>query len=208
MHAQILHAVILMGPTGSLGLPLAQFHFESHATAFRDALNKRWVELAGNADPSNDASPDLELFAEQHRIPLTVLRSKQTALSDYSFATVELSVAATLDDALAASHVAEPALDDAHQSLIRDAHRWRALMSSQRFKLMGSAGFDYQKIDEANDRTFANLRAIPEKEHLHFGIEVWNIHAAHNDPRYPDRFERELLTAYVDTLVARRKTPL
>lgn len=131
-------------------------------------------------------------------------------MHDYGFAICPLALSTSLEQAI-------DDFDDGHEdpadtrtqgdedatSLNQDAARWRALMSSQRFKLMGSAGFEYEKIDEAGERTFDNLRAVPDKQHLHFGIEVWNTHAAYQDPRYPDRFERELLTTYVDTLIER-----
>lgn len=74
----------------------------------------------------------------------------------------------------------------------RDAERWRAFISSQRFKMMGSSGFV-----QDNDG-----RIVPAKEHLHFGLEVWNIHPEGDDPQGQNG--RALLLAYVEELVHRR----
>ncbi|MCF8533852.1 MAG: hypothetical protein K9G48_12670 [Reyranella sp.] len=88
----------------------------------------------------------------------------------------------------------------------QDAARWRALMSSQRMHFMGSSGFDFHGMREAAGRRYftAESTAKPrDGSHLHFGMEFWDVHEAHGDPEFPDHFERSLLTAYVDALIAR-----
>ena len=106
-----------------------------------------------------------------------------------------------------ASQYCSPKFNDNLAAIERDAARWRALMASQRFHFLGSSGFQFDKIDEAGDRKFANLQPRAESEHLHFGIEMWNIHSARNNPDFSDRFERDLLTHYVDTIIARSAEP-
>ncbi|WP_319798279.1 hypothetical protein [Nitrobacter sp.] len=72
-----------------------------------------------------------------------------------------------------------------------DAERWRALISSQRFKMMGSSGF----------RRDNDGRVVAASEHLHFGLEVWNIHPEGDDPQ--GKAGRELLITYVEEIVRR-----
>ena len=49
----------------------------------------------------------------------------------------------------------------------RDAERWRALMSSARIRVMGTAGFDeHGKPREGNGG------------YLHMGVEFWTMHDA------------------------------
>lgn len=91
-----------------------------------------------------------------------------------------------------------------------DAERWRAFMSSQRFHLMGTSGFVYDRVDRVDPDDKSNSlkdripRARPEGQML-IGMEFWNEHPAHNDPRYPDTFERLFLVAYVDEIIRRSK---
>ncbi len=74
-----------------------------------------------------------------------------------------------------------------------DGKRWRALMSSQRMHFMGSAGFDHSG-PEPMPRSGAPL---------HFGMEFWDVHEAHDDPRYPDARERALMVNYADEIIRR-----
>jgi len=71
-----------------------------------------------------------------------------------------------------------------------DAERWRALISSDRFKMMGAAGF----IHEAD----GSVRVNPDSDYgwLHFGLEVWDRHPAGDDAQ--GRHGRNLLMAYVE----------
>lgn len=86
-------------------------------------------------------------------------------------------------------------------SAAQDAARWRALLASQRMHFMGCAGFELQPEDE---KTRDNLTPVPMPgTYMHFGMEFWSEHPAHGDPRYPDNFERRLLTAYVDEIIKR-----
>lgn len=106
-----------------------------------------------------------------------------------------------------ASQCSAPASRDTLDALERDAARWRALMASQRFHFLGSSGFEFDKLDAAGGRKFANLRPRLKAERLHLGLELWNIHPAHANTAFSDRFERDLLTLYVDTIIARSPEP-
>ncbi|KAF0102191.1 MAG: hypothetical protein FD144_2626 [Rhodospirillaceae bacterium] len=78
-----------------------------------------------------------------------------------------------------------------------DAARWRALMSSQRIRVMGSAGL---RRDEAGNLT------VRSDGHLHIGVEFWSVHESrHPSAEYPQERSREILTFYADFL--RRRTP-
>jgi len=64
-----------------------------------------------------------------------------------------------------------------------DAARWRALMASQRITAMGWAGFD----------------AKPDGGYRHLTLNFWT----HNEGGdTPDTHGREMLTKYVDTIIA------
>ena len=86
-----------------------------------------------------------------------------------------------------------------------DAARWRALMSSERMHFMGSAGFLHEHKDgDPTNRKLVNITPIPRPgEQMHFGMEFWDVGA--KDDRFPDTFERELLTVYVDAIRERSK---
>lgn len=75
------------------------------------------------------------------------------------------------------------------QALVRDAELWRSLMSSARFKMLGSSGFDLSdppnvKIKDDHD---------PD-EWLHFGLEVWDKYRNGGDPQ--GQQGRSLLLTY------------
>lgn len=74
--------------------------------------------------------------------------------------------------------------------LREDAERWQALLSSARFKMIGSAGFIHNKD--------GSVSINPDNDYgwLHFGIEVWDNHPAGNDAQ--GIHGRNLLLAYVD----------
>jgi hypothetical protein len=73
-----------------------------------------------------------------------------------------------------------------------DAARWRALMSSQRVRVIGSAGLV--------DPTTGNLR-MPPDGYIHIGIELWSLHnAPHPSKDFPQDRCREQLTFYADFL--------
>lgn len=86
-----------------------------------------------------------------------------------------------------------------------DGERWRALMSSARMHFMGSAGFKHVPKDgDAGNRQLVNQTPVPrDGQPLHFGMEFWDVGAV--DDRFPDTFERELLTVYVDAIRERAK---
>ena len=69
----------------------------------------------------------------------------------------------------------------------QDAERWRALMSSDRIRMMGAAGFNY-----ASDGSVTVLDA----HYQHMGVEVWNRHQGGGDTE--DTRGRKVLLAYVD----------
>lgn len=72
-----------------------------------------------------------------------------------------------------------------------DALRWRALMSSDRIRVMGGAGFDW-KVPGTPE---------PTGDYMHLGVELWSRHTAKDDPQYPQTRCRNLLTRYVDELI-------
>jgi len=75
-----------------------------------------------------------------------------------------------------------------------DAARWRALMSSQRIRVIGSAGL----VDAVTGEPRA-----PADGYAHIGVELWSLHrSAHPDPEFPQDRCREQLTFYVDFLRA------
>lgn len=80
-----------------------------------------------------------------------------------------------------------PPIEGRDADVERDAARWRALMSSDRIRMMGCAGFDF-----ADDGT-VNLRAGVGH---HMGVEVWDKHPARGDDC--DTRGRKVLLAYVD----------
>lgn len=84
--------------------------------------------------------------------------------------------------------------EDALILMLEDAERWRALMSSERIRVMGGSGFKYDTFPPT-----------PAAEHLHIGVEFWNKHPTANDPNYPQEHCRAWFKAYVDALVAARK---
>lgn len=78
----------------------------------------------------------------------------------------------------------------------RDALRWRALLNSQRMHYMGSTGFKSESSEYAD----ANPKAA--REHMHFGMEFWNVYRLPKD--YADNesgYCRRLLLAYVDEIL-------
>jgi len=75
-----------------------------------------------------------------------------------------------------------------------DAARWRALMSSQRIRVMGSAGLH---------RDQAGKLAARSDGRVHIGVEFWSIHdAPHPSAEFPQEGSREILTFYADFLRA------
>lgn len=91
-------------------------------------------------------------------------------------------------------------------ALAEKAARWDALMSSQRMHIVGCTGFEIKMIDPKGPNIIENKTArIRPDAQLHFGMEFWNEHPAAGNPRFPDKFERELLIAYVDAIRERKK---
>lgn len=61
------------------------------------------------------------------------------------------------------------------ERLREDAERWRAFFGSERFYVMGGAGFDWDKAAVREPRDETNW--------LHFTLNVWDRHPAGNDER-------------------------
>lgn len=81
-------------------------------------------------------------------------------------------------------------------ALREDAERWRALMASQRIRVMGSAGFHWRKPGEKI--------GVRPGDYMHIGVEFWNVHeAAHPSAEFPQEHSRELLTFYADRIRAK-----
>lgn len=84
---------------------------------------------------------------------------------------------------------------------IRDAKRWRALMSAGRLRFLGSAGFDHDSAISV-DRTIATAK---QTGGLHFGVEVWDTYGK------PDEYDHtsqnlhmaSVFTAFADELIRR-----
>lgn len=75
----------------------------------------------------------------------------------------------------------------------QDAARWRALLSSQRIRVMGSAGF--KSVD--------GEWLLPSDGYLHMGVEFWSLHnAPHPSEEFPQDRCRNQLIAYADYLRA------
>lgn len=90
-------------------------------------------------------------------------------------------------------------------SLREDARRWRALMASGRIHFMGCAGFLLERKDPNAPRSTDNLTpTVRDGNYLHFGMEFWSNHPAAGDPKYSDKFERELLIAYADSVATEK----
>lgn len=110
--------------------------------------------------------------------------------------------ARTANQQLSATALTELEQDNA--KLRADAERWRSLMSSPKMHFMGSAGFEHiLKADApAGSRRLEHQIAVPKPDgYWHFGMEFW--FGIPVDARYPDTFERQMLTAYVDAIRAR-----
>ena len=87
-----------------------------------------------------------------------------------------------------------------------DAARWRALMGCARMHFMGCAGFELRLRPGAppDSRKTDDMDAVPRPaEAMHFGMEFWSNHSGAGDPRYPDRFERDMMITFADELIAR-----
>ncbi len=83
------------------------------------------------------------------------------------------------------------AADMSAQSDKKDAERWRALMSSQRIRVIGSAGMYSMEAD---------LR-MPADGYMHIGVEFWSLHrSTHPSTEFPQEQCREALTFYADQL--------
>lgn len=79
------------------------------------------------------------------------------------------------------------------EALRVDAERWRAFYGSERFYVMGAAGFDWDRSSVWEPRDETNW--------LHFTLNVWDRHPAHGDEQ--DVQGRAMLLSYVDHLRAR-----
>jgi hypothetical protein len=78
-----------------------------------------------------------------------------------------------------------------HNRLVEDAERWRALMASQRIRIMGAAGW---VLNSDGTRTRKNGP-------MHLGLELWSEHpAVHPSAEYPQGHCRALLVTYVDEI--------
>ena len=78
-----------------------------------------------------------------------------------------------------------------YEALVRDANRWRALLSSGRLRWQGSSGFDFE-----------NKKVKTRDDVLHFGMDFWNVDTT---PPADNDLAVNLLTAYADDIVRRTK---
>lgn len=74
-----------------------------------------------------------------------------------------------------------------------DAARWRALLSSGRIRIVGSAGFDH--VTHTEPRVGAG--------HLHFGVEFWSTHSSRDGSDHA----KTLLTNYADWRLRHQDVP-
>jgi hypothetical protein len=82
------------------------------------------------------------------------------------------------------------------RAMARDAERYRAFMSSARFKMMGVAGFIFH-----SDGTISINKESDYGWH-HLGLEIWDRHPAGDDAQ--GKHGRALLTCYIDHMVETR----
>lgn len=78
------------------------------------------------------------------------------------------------------------------ESVLADAERWRAFISSARFTVMGAAGFRWEDASIDPDRDPDNW--------LHFTLNIWDKHQAGDDAQ--GKHGRAMLMAYVEHLRA------
>ncbi|MBH0113220.1 hypothetical protein I5E68_09705 [Novosphingobium sp. YJ-S2-02] len=78
------------------------------------------------------------------------------------------------------------------EALVEDAERWRVFFGSERFYVMGAAGFDWENACVREPRN--------PNEWLHFTLNIWDIHPAGDDAQGVQG--RAMLLAYVDHLRA------
>jgi hypothetical protein len=81
-----------------------------------------------------------------------------------------------------------------------DAERWQAFYGSERFSVMGAAGFDWDKAAVKEPRDETNW--------LHFTLNIWDQHPAGDDEQ--GQQGRAMLLSYVEYLrqaLAGKETP-
>jgi hypothetical protein len=188
----------------------AELPGSDHPTATRYVLG----EVKAALSSASPAAPSGYVVIPR-AVAETIKHTAGAYLEDWASGMADGTYQADID-AKAAYAVAEAALSAlataidapptaADSDLERDAARWRALMSSQRMHFMGSSGFDYvPKAPGLDQRKLTNVKPVARQgEPMLFGMEIHSEHPAHNDPNYPDDFARELLTVYVDAIIAR-----
>lgn len=97
-------------------------------------------------------------------------------------------------------------LAERRNKVLIDGERWRALMSSQRMHIMGWSGFKVDGPKTEDGRFVPETAKVNPDTYQLFGMEFWSEHSAYKDPDFPDTFERDLLTKYVDHLRSRKET--
>lgn len=114
------------------------------------------------------------------------------------------SVVYEISHATAVAHVEDKLL-----TMFEDAERWRALIGCARMHYMGSANFAHDLIDPAGPKNkLANLRPVPVEgaPYLHFGMEFWSNYQHESfTSQQDDRFERDMVTAFVDHIVQQKE---
>lgn len=76
------------------------------------------------------------------------------------------------------------------------ADRWNALMSSERMRVLGHAGFRPQEDAERNKAHLAG--------HRHIGIDFWSHHDADDGAK---QTAVEMITAYADQIIENNRAP-
>jgi len=126
---------------------------------------------------SRDDIADIEAEHVRANHAMAIARNNHTTGEDHVYAVAR---------ALLSSSKAEGEMRE-------DAERWRALMASQRIRVMGSAGIYSMEAD---------LRA-PTDGYMHMGVEFWSLHrSVHPSKDFPQERCREALTFYADQLRA------
>lgn len=70
-----------------------------------------------------------------------------------------------------------------------DAKRWRALINSQRIRILGSSGL-------GND------------DYQHFGVELWDKYPERDGLKEKNEYGKKVFTKYVDTIIERESSSL
>lgn len=90
-----------------------------------------------------------------------------------------------IQDAAACIQSLITAVEQAEREAL-DAARWKALLSSPRIRILGTAGFD-------------PATRMSHPDYRHFGMEIWSRFS--DWPQEKNAYGREVLTQYADSII-------